>query len=359
MKVAALALLGACSWVYDAQYDTRASQLEQSRQLFLPGSKLVQFMTASDHKLFWVDVQMPQNTQILHSFDPGTGKTIDYTFPQGGTISATQFHFSDQLVVSCSQPMTAFDASRPNAMVDMAQTGAGECAIAGASVYFITEDSNTQHTVLDRWTPGQGAPVQVDDLSPIVGGSGSIQGMGASGNLLVVVTDLGAMWTIDLGTFKQTWLMNPPVENGSVAFDDNGAAYVGGSSSISTSAGATFTRYADLSSVPIEKGIDDGGYDLNFQHADIQQLDTDNNEFTLTQHHLVYRGKSGIFAYGFDTTKVVDLLFDRKVGDFGFKPLYRSPTIAGSTLFVQDLGDGGTGTSDRSVYSVDLSARLR
>ena len=365
--LAGAAVLAGCSWVYDAQYDTRAGQLEQSRQLFLPGTAQVQFLMSSDKKLYWVDVMQPQAVQQLHSYDPASGTKIVYTFPQG-SISASQYHVSDAFVVQCGSPIIAFDANQPNSMIAMSTTGGSLlCAVTNSSVYFITEDQTSSHIVLDQWVVGPGSPTTVADLNTIVpnGSSSDIAGVGVVGNLIVLETQLGALWTIDTAHgFQQTWLMNPAggsgEVSGTVTFDDEGVAYVAAGSITGTgSGGPTFTRYADKSSVLIEKGIDDGGYDMNFEHNDIQTLDPDNNEFTLTQHHLVYRAKQGIFAYGFDTTKVVDLLLDRKAGDFGFKPRYRTPVVAGSTLFVQDLGDDGSGVTDHPVYSVDLTARLR
>ena len=358
----AAAVLAGCSWVYDAQYDTRADQLEKSRTMFLDGTKQVQFMTSSDNTLYWVDIQQPQGVQALHSYTPASGKKVDYSFPQASSISQAQLHVSDKWIVMCAGTMTAFDATQPNAMIDMSTSGGTVCAVGANGVYFIGEDENTLDATLDRWIPGQGAPVQLADLSTILPSEGSenVPGLGISGNTLVLQTNLGALWTIDLGTLKQTWLMNPDATgNGSVTFDDTGVAYVAAASGSNSTGGPTFTTYAGPASTLIESGIDNGGYDMNFQHSDIQQLDPDNNEFTLTQHHLVYRAKSGIFAYGFDTTKVVDLLLDRKAGDDGFKPLYRTPTVAGSMLFVQDLGDDLSGTADRPVYSVDLTGRLR
>jgi hypothetical protein len=360
----AAAAFGGCTWVYDAQYGARADQLEKSRQLFLPGSAQVQFITNSDHKLYWVDVQMPQNVQILHSYDPATTKKIDYTFPPSSTISASTYHMSDNLIVSCGSPIVAFDATQPSSMIDMSQTGGSSlCAVTNTNVYFISEDTTSQHVTINQWTP-HSTPTQVADLNTVVpnGSSSDIAGLGIIGNLIVMETSVGALWTYDVSAARLTWLMNPDGgsgTNGTVAFDDQGVAFVAsGNGTPANPGGATFSRYADKTATPIEKSIDNGGYDLNFEHSDIQQLDTDINEYTLTQHHLVYRSKSGIFAYGFDTTKVIDLLLDRKATDYGSKPYYRSPTIAGSVLFVQDLGDSG-GAGDRPVYSVDLTDRLR
>ena len=137
-----------------------------------------------------------------------------------------------------------------------------------------------------------------------------------------------------------------------------------GERSLLTGFGAVETSYpafADHTSFLVQDRVADGGYDLNHDYADIQNV-ANSAEYGLFQDHIVYRSISGIFAYGLDTTKVVDLLLDRGItsdDEFDAKPLYRAPSVTSDgTLFVQDQSEDGD-TTDRPVYRVELSGRLR
>jgi hypothetical protein len=355
VKAAAIAtlVLGGCSWVYNAQYDDRAGELEKARTVFVPGANQPQFLTATDHKVYWVDSPEPARVPVMHSFDTATARQVDYGFQITSSNLASDYRMTDTLVVHCpGGTTTAFDANSPNAMIDMNSMGGSSCQAAGSDVYFIIGETIT------KWTPGTGntMPTVVVDFSNIGGGNLSIGGFGVVGKTLVALVGT-AFYTIDLTTNMRTYLMNPDASlSGTIVFDDRGVLY--GTSGSALTNNTTYSAYADKSSFLLEHAIDDGGYDLNFQHNDIHQLG-DNNEYAMAKHYVIYRAKKGIFAYGFDSKKVIDVLFDRDAADgFGSKPLYRNPTItADGIVFVQDLSDTGP-TTDHPIYRVDLTSRL-
>jgi hypothetical protein len=347
-RLLALVLLaGGCKVIQDAQYDDRANELEAFRETFLPATDQVQFIVATGKKLYWVSLEKPLDAPLLHSIEPATGTQIDYEFSRGKTNIQNDFKMSDDLIVSCSfGTSVAFDATS-GAQLDMTDQGNDSCAVDAKNVFF---DVNRK---IMKWVPGQGAPVQVVDLDAQMVGTDSIDGMAVLGTTLLL-GEGGRLWLIDTAHGTAKWLQNQPITSGSIVFDTRGVVYP--TNPTADAAGASYTLFADDSSFLLEDKIDDGGYDLNSAHDDIQKI-ANVDEYALIQDHVVYRSTSGIFAYGFDTTKVVDLLLDRGTG-FDATVAYRSPEVTSDgTLFVQNVTE--LMSTGGEVYRVDLNGRLR
>lgn len=342
--LAVLAQLVACKTIYDAQYDERASELEKQRVVFQPSSAQVQFFTAADRKLYWVTLEKPLDQPLLHSIDPSTGTQVDYEFTRADTNIANHYKMSDSLVVRCGfSRALAFDAAASNRQLDMTDQSSDTCAVAGGDAYFLTNRK------ILKWTPGQGAPAQVLDLDAARVGTGSIDGFGVIGKHLLLAEG-GRLWLVDLTTATATWLENAnAVSQGSVVFDDRGVFY-------NSSAGVMYSRFADHTALKLQDAVADGGYDLNFEHGDAQNV-ADVAEFALFGQYVIYRGVNGIFAYGLDTKKVIDILLDRGTG-FDASPLYRTPTVTrDGILFVEDQPE--LNSTKPTLYRVDVTARLR
>jgi len=99
--------------------------------------------------------------------------------------------------------------------------------------------------------------VQVFDLdnqpSPV--GTDTVGGMGVAGNFLIL-EEGGRLWKMDLtmsGPGSITWLENPPVTNGEIAFDANSVVF-------ETQQGITREVLADHSTQLLSDLIADGGY---------------------------------------------------------------------------------------------------
>jgi hypothetical protein len=272
---------------------------------------------------------------------------VDYELTRGQSNIDQNYRMSDTLLVRCNfSNAVAFDAAQPNTMIAMVDQSSDTCTVAGNDVYF---DINRK---IMKWTPGTGAMVQVFDLdnqpSPV--GTDTVGGMGVAGNFLML-EEGGRLWKMDLsmsGPGSITWLENPPVTNGEIAFDDKSVVF-------ETQQGVMREVIADHSTQLLSDLIADGGYEINFEHDDAQQI-ADFSEYSLTGSYIVYRGKHGIFAYGVASTKVIDLLLDGGGDSYDTKPIYRSPIVAGGSLFVQDTG--GLSGADKPVYQVTLSGRL-
>ena len=163
---------GGCTAVYDAQYDDRASELEEFRTEFLPGSDQVRFFTAAPQKLFWQSLEKPLDAPLLHSIDTSTQARIDYEFSRGDNNIDSRTQMSNTLIVKCSfGTTTAFDATVSNRMIDMTTMGSDDCAVDGSTVYFAVART------IRRWTPGAGPPAQVVDLAAAGVGTASIAGV--------------------------------------------------------------------------------------------------------------------------------------------------------------------------------------
>jgi hypothetical protein len=341
-------LLGGCKFVTDAEYNDRAAELEASRTQFLPGSDQVNFLTAADQRFYWVSLEKPLDAPLLHSIDPTTNVQVDYAFTMGMTDISTEFQMSGDLVVDCSEfiQATAYDAAT-GAQLDMTVQEASRCAVVGRDVYLLVSRK------ILKWTPGQTNITQVVDLDAQMVGTDQIAGLTGLGTQLLFGEGT-RLWLMDVTTGKATWLENPDLTSGDIELDAKGVVY-------NTANGPTYSAFADHSTFLLQDKVADGGYDLNHDYADIQNV-ADSAEYALIQDHIVYRSTRGIFAYGLDTTKVVDLLLDRNItsdDEFDAKPLYRAPSVTSDgTLFVQDQSADGD-TTDRPVYRVDLTGRLR
>lgn len=344
-----LTIASGCTWVYDSQYDDRANELEAFRTEFLPGSDQVQFISGAEGKLFWVSLEKPLDDRVMHSYDPSTDTRIDYTNMQlhdslQSDSNFDQHYFmSNTLFVKCSfGTSTAYDATVPDRLIAQTSMGDDSCAVDGGTVYFVVAGE------IRSWVPGNGEPVTRMVLAEQGVGDGSIGGFAVLGDDLLL-SEGPRLWLIDLQAGTATWLENEDSPQGTVVFDARGVVY-------DSSPGLQYVLFADHSVVNLEAAIDDGGYQLNLKHEEVHKPQ-DGAEYVLHGAHLVYRSTRGIFAYGLESKKVVDLLLDRGES-FDAKPVYRSPVVTSDgTLFVMD--DSSLGGGDRPVYRVDLNGRLR
>jgi hypothetical protein len=344
--VVLLCLTAGCKLVYDAQYDDRRGELEAFREDFLPATDRVQFFTSANTRLYWVSIEKPLDEPLLHSRVDGT--RVEYEFTRGQNNIATNYRLSDELVVGCGDFSTAeaYDATASNQLIEMIDVNAQECAVDGRNVYLKIS------RVISRWQPGGGAPAPVVDLD--AQGIGTDEAtFGALGNLMLL-EEGGRLWQIDLATGTATWLENEPVTSGSVFFDDRGVLYT-------TSQGVMYTQYDSHSSFLLDDAVADGGYTLGGDDYKDAYRASDTTEYVIHGDHVIYRGGRGIFAYGLETTKVVDLLLDDGVG-FDATVVYRHPVVtseltADGALYVQN--DNGIGSDDHEVYRLSLSGRLR
>lgn len=337
------AVLGGCTWVYDQQYEDRRAELEEQRIEFLPGASNVQLISGAGDKLFWVDILKPYDVPMLHSYNPATTLLLDYAWSSDMTFDDS-FRYGNEIVADCSfgSVYEAYDANMPDRVIATTQTGSSMCTVDGNRVFFMTGRE------VFAWTPGAGEPVLAVDLDAAGVGAGSIGGFAVEGNTLVLVEG-GDLWRVDLATRQATWLMNEALVGGTVLFDQAGVFYESGQE-------LYYTQFSDLATFDVAAAIADGGYHLSFKHPDVHELATP-VELALHGRHLIYRGRHGIFAFGLDSRKVVDLLLDTSSTEFGASPVYHQPAITSDgTLFVID--DNNYSQTETPVYRIDISERL-
>ncbi len=344
LRLLLVALVG-CTPLYDAQLDDRATALEASRTEFLPGSDKVQFVTASESKLYWVNLEGALEVPTLHSFSPSTGARVDFAIANTDTRWAMDYKMSDDLVVRCSFGTTiAYDARVPNLQLGMTANGNDLCTVDGPNVYFSVGRE------IRKWTPSSGQPAKmVLSIDTALGPTaGSVDGLAVIGDQ-GVLDESSRLWLMNLVAGTAAYLNNDGT-TGKVNLDTRGVMF-------DSQKGVEYIQFADKSMLPMTAAIADGGYSLNFKHGDVQTL-ADGGGYTLFAGHAIYRGEGGIFAYGFDTTKVIDLLLDRGMG-YEALPHYGDPLVTSDgTLFVQDITQASS-ASPHPVYRVDLSGRLR
>jgi hypothetical protein len=305
----------------------------------------------SESKFYWVDLVGPLMVPTLHSFAPATNAQIDYTFPDPTTtkIMATTYSVSDDLVVQCTfGTSTAYDANQPNQKINtIDDQGEGTCAVEGKDVYFAVASE------IRKWTPTIGVTSTVStaiDVKTQLGATaGDIDAFAVLGDQ-AVLEETGRLWLASVSSGAMATPLGNDLATGKVDFDSLGVMF-------DSQNGVEYIDFAHLMSLGFADAIADGGYDLNFKHSDIQNL-ADGGGYSLQADHAIYRGSGGIFAYGFATKKVVDLLLDRG-SDFDVEPLYGDPVVTtDGTLFVQDITEEG-GANLHPVYRVDLTGRLR
>jgi hypothetical protein len=356
-----------CSAIYDAQYTDRENQLDESRTLFLDGSTNIQFLGAGEHRVYWLDVPQVLEMPELHSVDARGSAQIDYPWSENmSAATVATFGLGDQLVVPCGTGQ-AFDAgvageaATPYATIDTSvfaeNSSSGTlCVVAGGSAYFVTPNAPTG---VEAWQPSAGSNVAtvfaLGSINPNPNGFGFATGS----NMLYQEGE--NLWLLSLASGAM-----PPgplngaangVAAGTIAFDDEGVSY------IETAGDLVYLRYSQAGFDPapvtsVADMVSAGGYSINFDHADAQDLLSSGN-YIMFQHHLIYEANDGIFALGMDTGNVIDLLLDGLADSDGDQsPQYRNPVITDDgTLFVEDVSDSES--SVVPVYSVDLNGRLK
>jgi hypothetical protein len=348
--VAGLLLVAGCTAVYDAQYDDRAKELEEARVEVVSADNRPSAITASDHRMYWVDNVKPLDQTLLHSIDKA-GTRVDYEFTRGLSDILTKFQVSDTLVVHCNfGTVTAFLATAGNQMIDMTSMGSDQCSVNGGDVYFVSARKIT------RWRPGSGnPPAQVVDMDAAGIGTAGIGGFGAFSATQMLLEEGGKLWLVDLTAGSAVWLENRDDASGAVVFDERSVMFETNRHSDTPEV----LLYADHSISFITDKIADGGYDLNFEHADVQKMSTSPAQVWLVNHVLFYRSLHGIFAYRFDTGKVIDVLLDRGES-FDAVPRYGAPVVTLDNVLYTLDNNSASGTSDKHpIYKVDLSDRLK
>jgi len=363
VRIAIPGLLGlvGCVPIYNAQYDDRAGELEESRIEFQPEANRTSLIASGGNRVFWVDKVPPLDQQYLRSMIPGDPSTqIQYEWSKD-KFETEDYHFGEQIIGDCD-----FGTSLAYKVTDggdvsgkIAQTSIGSsqlCAIDGAFVYFLIGNST-----LIKWAPPTAVPTDggsqaipfVDLEQPPTMIVGSVSGFGVIGNLGLFAEQDGDLYTVDLTTKQSKFLHNDEKVVGSVFFDGSGVLYESANGprylALTDAEDPPDTSFADM--------VSDGGYHLNFKLGDIQQP-AGNGEFVLHDRHVVYRGERGIFAYGLDTHNVIDLLLDRGEG-IDLELAYHSPAVTkGGQLFV--IGGDSFGIDVIGpAFQVDLKDRLR
>ncbi len=362
-----VAALGACSAVYDAQYNDRRTELEKSRVLFLDGSTNVQFFTAAQDRLFWVDTPRAIEANEMHSIDArGSGGQIDYPW-SGNSVSsafgANQLATDDTLAVVCNVGQ-AFDAgandilNSPYPMLDVGSFGTTStaCTVAGNQAFYVDNSNPPASIVL--WEPDMGSNA-VPFLALADNLDVNPNGFGFAGGSNILYQDGEDIWLLPTDDAMPMEPLNggqAPVEAGAITWDEEGDTFASINSDVvfirfsdNTIDGAPATAVSDL--------IAQGGYSLNFEHSDVQNILSGAN-YTVYDHHLIYEANGGIFALGLDTGNVTDILLNGLTDSEGnVAPQYRSPTVtANGTLYVED---DDVLAELHPVYSVDLTGRLQ
>lgn len=360
LGVLAITAAPGCSAIYDAQYNDRASELEEFRTEFPVEGSLV-FYTTSAHRVFWVDTPPPLDQAVMHSIEPGNpGSTrVDYAFQVPGNEQDFQqgWAFSDDLIVNCQFELEAHDARTADGATSSAEGGTDEqCSIVGNKVYFLGGDGGSGGTGLDVWIPGGGSGETTQQLVNFTAngiGLGNEIGFGAVDDEHIVYDSSGMLYVLNATARTGVWTMNSENVLGPIAADDGSIVFT------TSSDGQTLGRITYDDGFPqtsLTAMIADGGYHLNFEHGDAQDF-FGQGEYTLgAQHHFAYRGKHGIFVLGLDSGYVVDVLLDRGDVSDSSALIYHDPLVTDDGfLFTKAIGDFG---EVQTLYQVDLNGRL-
>jgi hypothetical protein len=356
MRAAAalLVALAGCSAVYNAQYDDRKAELEQSRQLFLPGSDTVSAFAGGEDRIYWLDTEQAAEAVVLRSIDMRSGLQTNYL----ADVSFDAFHtesYGDDLFALCGG-VSAFhaDASEASPFATLDNNGEWPCAVVGDDIYVIAVPGSDFE--LAKWTPPAGSAAPVFDLTAAGIHADSVGGFGPIDGQRYFYQEGGNGWLLDTasGSGKLLNASTDTVAGGSVVYDGSGVVFM------DASGAARYTPYEHpMQDTLVSDMIANGGYDLNFEHGDIQDIVTgDGANYTLYQRHLIYKAQGGIFALGLDSGIVVDLLLDGRPDDYDdMTPLYDAPTVTeDGWLFVQEVADDAP--DYQAIYRVNLDGRL-
>lgn len=356
-----IAVCPACSAIADAQYDDRVAELEANRsEIKLGNGERVEFIQALGSKLYWAHRKDPNDVPTLYARDPKTGADVQFQLTEDSIDDfATNYAYSDQLVVLCNFDIATAYSAQTGAQLQKLPTGSGAtntCAADGNSVYFINGSGDTQQLL--KWTPGGQMPAPLP--TPVVNlnqaGIGTSTPSFSVEGTTIVLEEGGTLWQVDLAampTPTATWLENDrdpafAVAGGLVVFDQTGVIF-------DTSKGVHYLRFDDHVLHSFDEMIANGGYELNSKYADIDDIADDGN-YLLYKHYILYRGKSGTFAYDLTTNKVTDLLLDRADRSL----IYRGATVTtDGFLFAQHRDTSfGSPNDARPVFQMDLKQRL-
>ena len=341
-----LTLIG-CTPIYDNQYDDRANELEEFRCEFLAEEEQTKLITSGQDRVFWVAIKRPDDIPVMHSEIPGnTASRVDYPFQVSQSqTDLDDYHFSSQMVVDCDSGLS-FDVASGTS-IGTTSNGFSNCAVDNRTVFYLVGNES-----LRRWDP---PAATVDDflIFADVGITAELSAFAVEGNLMVAVDQTGDLYTVDLAARTSKWQRNDEKVVGSVFFDQRGVIY----ESQDGLRYIEFSDAADPKDASFADMVADGGYHLNFKHGDIQKP-AGTSEAVIHDRHIIYRGESGIFAYGLDTHNVIDLLLDRGEG-IDLETAYHVPVVtSGGQLFV--IGNNSFGINVTGpVYQVDLTGRLR
>lgn len=355
-------LLAGCSAVYDAQYNDRKAQLEQNRTELLDDSTNVQFITAGEDRFYWIDTNQVAEALELHSVDTRSGTQTDYLWSQGkisvSPDQAPNIAFGDNLIVECESPQ-AFDAdssSETTSPYPPLGFTDSPCTVAGSAAY-VVENPDGSDAAIYQWVPANGSNVsETVALGPINPG---VVAFGFADSSHILYSESSNLWLLPLSGPLPTVPLNQQdqtVEPGSVAFDSEGVVFY--TSSAIPSAGPVYMAYDTPGQLTnIGDLIGNGGYSLNFEHSDVQDL-LDEAAYTIYKRHLIYESKGGIFALGLDTGVVTDILLNGLPdSEDNTTPEYRNLQVTNTgKLFVQDESFLG---EVHPVYEVDINALLK
>lgn len=329
-----------CTWVGNAQYNDRQAELDEARVELVPATDNVELVFGSPNRFYWVSLEKPLDEPLLHSYEPESDTRFDYEATRGDT-NLEDWRASDRMIVDCGfSRAIAYDADTGQQLGQL-DADTDLCAVDDEFLFYIE-----QRKVMS-WVPG-GTPTEVLDLDAAGVGTGSLQ-FSVEGTTMVLAEG-PRVWHLDLGTRTATWLENEDPVTGTVVFDATGVVY-------DSSEGPRYIAFADRSTFLLEDAIADGGYEIGGDFTDVHQIDQSTGEMGFFANFLVYRSVHGIFAYDLLRKKTIDILLDPRGEDvFDDTPTYRSPVVAGGTLFVQERPEFGSARG--AIYSVDLEQRL-
>jgi hypothetical protein len=308
------------------------------------------------NQLFYQD--LTNYNPALYRYDHASGTTIAYQFSIGGGDDANARASANFVVTAddSDDPVTfdAYDASSANTLVDSTQLPAPDgakydaYAVDGSTVYFIDQSTEGATTLL-RWTPGSGQqPAAVTTLEQDGVDVGEFEDFDVSGNTLVFI-ESGRIWSMDLTSFKATWLMNMTQVSGDVDFESDGVMF-------DTQDGALwYFAYATNSLTNVSAKIDTHMFPLNQTFAGASQYDGDaDTSFARWGNDVLYIGEQGLFAYDLVQDQVTAIVLSPDLADLRID--YRAPVVLDDgTLFVTGLtsNDGAEG-ADGPVYEIAL-----
>lgn len=285
----------------------------------------------------------------LHGYRKSANRHVDYTFPVPyGSLPG--FKASDALVVPRnaldSRTFDAYAADQPKALlgsITLNDFVDASCVFRGTVYLAVREASGTQ---LHKWIPGS-PTTPVLSLSGVTGRNplGDVRAIGVTGSVLMLIAD-NRIWKIDLGTQRATFVRDLSLIAGEIDLFPDGVLYT-------TFSDLVFIDATTMQETTLSERILDNAYRLNASFANAHYYVEGHARYG---RYILYRGKSGIFAYDMTANLVQPVLLDPLPTSPKDEPvIYRYPVVLESG-FLYVVGLQGF---DGTIYEVDLNQVLR